>query len=173
MEPTPRSVSACIAGLGTYDRMVTHEPHQPGTPPAPSARPEASDAPTGDVYDWYQRGCQLLDDGNPAAAVQMLARVSANEPQARHARETLGRARLAAGQYAEAEADFAHLVASAPDDDYAHLGLGMAMARQGRFSEAVEHLALAVAMRPDRPEYASQLEHARATLRARERLEER
>jgi Flp pilus assembly protein TadD len=74
---------------------------------------------------------------------------------------------LAAGQYAEAEADFARLVDSAPDDDYAHLGLGMALARQGRFAEAVEHLALAVAMRPDRPEYASQLQHARATLRAR------
>jgi Flp pilus assembly protein TadD len=114
----------------------------------------------------------LLDDGDAAAAVQLLARVSAAEPSARHARETLGRARLAAGHYAEAEADFAHLVASAPDDDYAHLGLGMALARQGRFDEAVEHLALAVAMRPDRDEYARQLHHARATLRASERRED-
>jgi Flp pilus assembly protein TadD len=128
----------------------------------------AGELPAGDVYDWYRRGCRLLDEGNAAAAVQLLARVSASEPSARHARETLGRARLAAGQYAEAEADFAHLVNSAPDDDYAHLGLGMALARQGRFEEAVEHLALAVAMRPDRPEYASQLHHARATLRARD-----
>ncbi|MFL6181100.1 MAG: tetratricopeptide repeat protein [Actinomycetes bacterium] len=131
-------------------------------------RPDGdAELPAGDVYDWYQRGCRLLDEGNAAAAVQLLARVSESEPSARHARETLGRARLAAGQYAAAETDFAHLVASAPDDDYAHLGLGMALARQGRFEEAVEHLALAVAMRPDRPEYASQLQHVRATLRAR------
>lgn len=82
-------------------------------------------------------------------------------------RETLGRARLAAGQCELAEADFAWLVDSAPDDDYAHLGLGMALARQGRFDEAVEHLALAVAMAPDRVEYASQLHRVRATLRAR------
>jgi Flp pilus assembly protein TadD len=100
----------------------------------------------------------------------LLQRVTEREPEARHARETLGRARLAAGQYSDAEADFSRLVESAPDDDYAHLGLGMAMARQGRFAEAVEHLALAVAMRPDRPEYASQLQQARATLRAREDL---
>lgn len=123
--------------------------------------------PSGDVYDWYRRGCELLDEGNAAAAVQLLARVSASEPKARHARETLGRARLAAGHYRAAESDFAYLVESAPNDDYAHLGLGMAMARQGRFAEAVEHLALAVAMRPDRAEYASQLHHVRATLRAR------
>ena len=123
--------------------------------------------PDGDLYDWYRRGCRLLDEGNAAAAVQLLARVSAYEPDAPHARETLGRARLAAGQYSEAESDFATLVARAPDDDYARLGLGMAMARQGRFAEAVEHLALAVAMRPDRPEYATQLDHVRATLRAR------
>jgi Flp pilus assembly protein TadD len=133
-------------------------------------RSEAGDpspSPAGEVYDWYRRGCRLLDEGNPAAAVQLLARVSAAEPTARHARETLGRARLATGQYSEAEADFTQLVESAPDDDYAHLGLGIALARQGRFDEAVEHLALAVAMRPDRAEYASHLHQARATLQAR------
>lgn len=125
-----------------------------------------TDAPTGDLYDWYRRGCRLLDTGDAAAAVQLLVRVTAEEPEARHARETLGRARLAAGHYADAETDFALLVDAAPDDDYARLGLGMAMARQGRFEEAVEHLALAVAMRPDREEYASQLRHVRATLAA-------
>ena len=125
-----------------------------------------TDAPTGDLYDWYRRGCRLLDAGDAAAAVQLLVRVTAEEPEARHARETLGRARLAAGYYADAETDFALLVDAAPDDDYAHLGLGIAMARQGRFEEAVEHLALAAAMRPDREEYASQLRHVRATLSA-------
>lgn len=123
--------------------------------------------PAGDLYDWYRRGCQLLEDGHAAAAVQLLTRVSEREPAARHVRETLGRARLTARQYGEAQHDFEVLVALAPDDDYAHLGLGMALARQGRFTEAVEHLALAVAMRPDRPEYVAQLEQTRATVRAR------
>lgn len=135
---------------------------EPGaTPDVPDSRP-----PAGDVYDWYQRGCRLLDEGHPAAAVELLTRVAAAEPTARHVRETLGRARLAARRYADAEADFAALVASQPDDDYAQLGLGLALARQGRFRESAEHLALAVAMRPDRTEYVAQLRQVRATLRA-------
>ncbi len=125
-----------------------------------------SKQPDGDVYDWYQRGSALLEEGHPAAAVELLTRVAAAEPGARHVRETLGRAYLAVGRFFDAESEFSHLVASQPDDDYAHLGLGLACARQGRFREAVEHLALAVAMRPDREEYVRSLEQARATLRA-------
>ena len=124
--------------------------------------------PTGDVYDWYRRGCRLLDDGHAMAAVTLLERVADAEPQARHGRETLGRARLAARQYAAAEADFTQLVQQQPDDDYAHLGLGLALARQGRFAAAAEHLALAVAMRPDRDDYVEQLRQVRATLKAQE-----
>ncbi len=88
------------------------------------------------------------------------------EPEARHVRETLGRAYLAVARYHDAELEFAHLVASQPDDDYAHVGLGLACARQGRFREASEHLALAVAMRPDRADYVRPLEQVRATIRA-------
>lgn len=132
----------------TYHRRVTTEP-------------------TGDVYDWYRRGCQLLDDGHAAAAVTLLQRVADAEPEARSVRETLGRARFSARQYAAAERDFSHLVQRQPDDDYARLGLGLALARQGRLADAVEHLALAVAMRPDRPEYVEHLRQVRATLKAR------
>ena len=122
--------------------------------------------PAGDVYDWYQRGSSLLDQGHPAAAVELLTRVVTAEPEARHARETLGRAYLAVGRYSEAERQFARLVDSQPDDDYAHVGLGLAYARQGRLREAAEHLALAVAMRPDRADYVRSLEQVRATIRA-------
>jgi Flp pilus assembly protein TadD len=125
-----------------------------------------STRPAGDVYDWYRRGCRLLDQGDAEAAVTLLESVAAAEPDARHVRETLGRARLAARRYREAEQDFALLVELAPDDDYARMGLGLALARQGRQAEAVEHLALAVAMRP-RAEYITQLDQVRATLRAR------
>ena len=121
--------------------------------------------PAGDVYDWYRRGVTLLDQGHPAAAVELLTRVAAVEPEARHVRETLGRGYLAVGRYHDAEIEFAHLVASQPDDDYAHVGLGLACARQDRFQEAAEHLALAVAMRPDRADYVRHLEQVRATIR--------
>jgi Flp pilus assembly protein TadD len=157
-----------------YDEAV--DPRE--TPDAPGAGlPGPDDAgiglPAGDVYDWFRRGCQLLDDGHPAAAVELLTRVAATEPSARHVRETLGRARLAAGRFADAEADFAALVASQPDDDYAQLGLGLALARQGRFGEAAEHLALAAAMRPDREEYVTHLRQVRATLRAQAEEDQR
>ena len=127
---------------------------------------EALRQPAGDVYDWYQRGSTLLDEGHPAAALELLTRVAAAEPDARHVRETLGRAYLAVGRYDDAEREFAHLVDSQPDDDYAHVGLALACARLGRFREAAEHLALAVAMRPDREEYVRHLGQVRATLRA-------
>jgi hypothetical protein len=32
--------------------------------------------PDGDVYDWYQRGLQLLANRDPAAAATILARAS-------------------------------------------------------------------------------------------------
>lgn len=123
--------------------------------------------PGGEVYDWYRRGCELLERGDADAAVTLLSRVALAEPQARHVREALGRARLGARHYVDAESDFLLLVQQQPDDDYARLGLGLALARQGRFDDAVEHLALAVAMRPDREDYAEQLRRVRATLRAR------
>lgn len=126
--------------------------------------------PTGDVYDWYQRGLALLDQGHPAAAAELLRRVAAVEPSARHVRETLARALLTGGHYTDAEREFAQLVDWQPDDDYAHVGLGLALARQGRHQEAAEHLALAVAMRPDRDEYVRPLQQVRATLRAQARL---
>ncbi|HVQ17769.1 MAG TPA: tetratricopeptide repeat protein [Actinomycetes bacterium] len=124
--------------------------------------------PAGDVYDWYVRGLKLLDDGNPAAAAQLLEYAAAEEPEARSILEGLARARLATRQYERAREDFARLVALQPDDDYARLGLGLALSRLGDFNAAVEQLALAVAMRPDRADYEQQLRQVRATLRARE-----
>ena len=130
----------------------------------------AEGRPDGDVYDWYIRGSQLLDQGHPAAAAQLLERAAAAEPGARNIMEALARARLSTRQYEQARNDFERLVTLQPDDDYARLGLGLALARLGRFTAAAEQLALAVAMRPDRAEYAEQLRQVRATLRAREQL---
>jgi Flp pilus assembly protein TadD len=125
-------------------------------------------APEGGVYEWYQRGLELLSTGHPAAAATLLARAAEEEPGSRSVLEALARAQFDAGRYQEAMASFTELITRSPTDDYAQFGLGMAASRAGELGLAAEHLALAVAMRPDRPEYASQLHHARATLRARD-----
>ena len=118
--------------------------------------------PEGGVYEWYQRGVQLLADGHPAAAATLLARAADVEPGSRSILEALGRAQYDAGRYPEAMAAFTALVAVSPTDDYAHFGLGLAASRAGELPLAAEHLALAVALRPDRGHYARALRGVRA-----------
>jgi tetratricopeptide (TPR) repeat protein len=124
--------------------------------------------PAGEVYDWYARGLELLDSGNPEAAAQLLWRAHDDQPQSASIREALARALFDSRRYAEAEGLFRGQVGRRPDDDYARFGLGLALARQGSQEAALEHLALAAAMRPDRDAYVQALREARATVRARE-----
>jgi tetratricopeptide (TPR) repeat protein len=123
--------------------------------------PEAG-PPEGGVYEWFQRGVQLLAEGHPAAAATLLARAAAVEPGSRSILEALGRAQYDAGRYAESMTAFTALVAVSPTDDYAHFGLGLAASRAGELRLAAEHLALAVAMRPDLAQYARALRGVRA-----------
>ena len=118
--------------------------------------------PEGDVYEWYQRGLELLAHGHAGAATTLLARASTAEPQSRSIREALARAQYDAGRYAEAMATFTALIAVNPTDDYAQFGLGLAASRAGDLQLAAEHLALAVAMRPDLGHYARALRGVRA-----------
>lgn len=122
---------------------------------------------TGEAYDWYQRGVQLLDSGNPAAASQLLVRAADRVPRSRSVLEALARAQFDAEQYREAADAFKTLAQSNPDDDYAQFGWGLAAARLGEYELAVEHLALAAAMRPDVRYYTQALRGARATVRSR------
>ena len=124
-------------------------------------------SPGGDVYEWYQRGLQLLAEGNPAAAAMLLARAAEAEPGSRSVREALARAQYDAGRYQEAIELFTELIAGNPTDDYAQFGLGMAASRAGELRLAAEHLALAVAMRPDIGHYGTALRGARAALARR------
>lgn len=121
-----------------------------------------SGAPTGEAYDWFRRGEQLLAQGNAAAAAQLLQRALAAEPRSRAARETLARALFDAQQYDAARVLFAEIVADHPADDYALFGLGLASLRAGDPRAAVEHLSLAVAMKPHDHHYATALRNARA-----------
>ncbi len=117
--------------------------------------------PSGDAYDWYVRGHELLKGGNPAAAAQLLRHAVEAEPGSRAAREALARALFDARQYDDAREIFATIIAENPSDDYAHFGLGLAALRSGEHRTAVEHLSLAVAMKPGENHYATALRAAR------------
>ena len=118
--------------------------------------------PEGGVYEWYQRGMQLLASGDAAAAATLLARAVEAEPESRSLLEALARAQYDARRYHEAIGTFTRLIAVNPSDDYAQFGLGLAASRAGELELAAEHLALAVALRPDIGHYARELRGVRA-----------
>jgi predicted Zn-dependent protease len=135
--------------------------------------PEPDGGPgSGDVHAWYTTGMELLDNGSPAAAAQVLQRAALAEPTSRSVREALARAQFDTGRYAEAAGNFRVIVEASPSDDYAHFGLGLALTRIGDHEKAAEYLALAAAMRPDRKPYTDALRQVRATLEARKRMAE-
>jgi tetratricopeptide (TPR) repeat protein len=121
------------------------------------------------VYDWYIRGCDLLDSGDTNAAVQLLSHCAQAEPESRAVREALARAQFDVGMYDEARENFEWIIAINPADDYAQFGLGLAATKAGDLPSAVEHLALAAAMRPDIAYYSTALRGARAALTAAQR----
>ncbi|GAA2155757.1 hypothetical protein GCM10009760_55910 [Kitasatospora kazusensis] len=127
----------------------------------------AGGVPEGDVYDWFRRGAQLLAEGHPAAAEQLLSRAVEAEPHSRSIRETLARAQFDARLYAQALENFRAVALADPSDDYAQFGWGVSAARLGDFETSAEHLALAVAMRPEADHYRAALRQTRATLAAR------
>jgi predicted Zn-dependent protease len=131
------------------------------------AMPAPDSTPGGDVYDWYQRGLDLLKSGSPEAAAQLLNRAASAQPSSPSIREALARAQFDAGRYADAADTFRGIVDDDPADHYARFGWGMASMRLGNVEAAVEQLALAAAMRPDQQHYVSALRSARATLRSR------
>jgi tetratricopeptide (TPR) repeat protein len=143
---------------GRFDDEEAPRPYADVPPPPPDVQPQ------GEVYDWYLRGVDLLEGGNPAAAVQLLSHVATAEPESRMVREALARAQFDAGMYPEARDSFAWIIEVNPADDYAQFGLGLAAAKTGEDQLAVEHLALAAAMRPDISHYATALRGARARL---------
>jgi tetratricopeptide (TPR) repeat protein len=118
--------------------------------------------PDGGVYEWYQRGLQLLGDGHPEAAATLLERAADAEPASRSVREALARAQYDAGRYRAAMDSFTRIIDVNPTDDYAQFGLGLAASRAGELELAAEHLALAVALRPDQSHYARALRGVRA-----------
>jgi Flp pilus assembly protein TadD len=130
-------------------------------------QPDTDGAPEG-TYELFQRGTELLERGDAAAAATVLGRAVDQEPASASVVEAYARAQFDSGRTADALRSFARLVELTPDADYARFGYGLCLSRLGRFSEAVEQLRMAAVMRPDRRDYAAQLRHVRATLAARE-----
>ncbi len=150
-----------------YDPRAPEEekprPYAELPPPPPDV------VPAGELYDWYLRGLDLLQNGDAHAAVQLLQHTAAAEPESRAVREALARAQFDVGMYAEARDNFAWIISIDPADDYAQFGLGLAATKTGDLASAVEHLALAAAMRPDIGYYGTALRGARAALTASRR----
>jgi Flp pilus assembly protein TadD len=113
------------------------------------------------VYDLYQRGCELLDHGDHAAAIVPLSKARALEPDKDSIREALGRALFHAQRYEGAAEEFRELAAKTPTNDYALFCLGRSMQMLGRHREACNPLALACSLRPERADYRLYRDRAR------------
>jgi Flp pilus assembly protein TadD len=114
-----------------------------------------------DVYDLYQRGMSLLEDGHFHQATVPLARARDLEPDKTSIREALGRAYFRSHQFERARAEFDAVVERAPTNDYALFCLGRALMKLGRVAEARKPLTLAATMNPKRDDYRIYLDRAR------------
>jgi tetratricopeptide (TPR) repeat protein len=113
------------------------------------------------VYDLYQRGNELLHNGDYQAAIVPLSKARDLEPEKASIREALGRALFHAQCYEGAAAEFEALVEHAPTNDYALFCLGRSMQLLGRHREARHPLALACSLRPEREDYRKYRDRAR------------
>jgi Flp pilus assembly protein TadD len=114
-----------------------------------------------DVYDLYQQGMALLEDGHFHQAVIPLAKARALEPDKTSIREALGRAYFRSGSFDEARAEFEAVVERAPTNDYALFCLGRSLMMLGRDAEARKPLTLAANMKPGRRDYQIYRDRAR------------
>jgi Flp pilus assembly protein TadD len=115
-----------------------------------------------DVYDLFQRGTALLQDGHHHQAAIPLTRARDLEPEKTSIREALGRALFGAQRYAQAAEEFQAVVDRAPTNDYALFCLGRCLQLLGRHAEARRPLALAATLQPGRRDYRVYRDLARA-----------
>ena len=114
------------------------------------------------VYDLYQRGMSLLEDGHYHAATVPLSKAAGMEPDKTSIREALGRAYFRTGRFEDARGEFEAVVERAPTNDYALFCLGRSLMQLGRTAEARKPLTLAATMNPTRRDYRIYRDRARA-----------
>jgi Flp pilus assembly protein TadD len=115
------------------------------------------------TYELYQRGIDLLENGDFAAAAVPLSKVAAVEPEKSSVREALGRALFRSRRFAEAATEFEAVVERYPTNDYAQFCLGRALDLTGDRERANRHLAIAANLRPDRSDYRVYRQRAAAS----------
>jgi Flp pilus assembly protein TadD len=113
------------------------------------------------VFDLYQRGTTLLEEGDYHAATVPLRRAADLEPDKTSIREALGRALFHSQRYSEAVTEFEAVVDRAPTNDFALFCLGRSLQQLGRHNEARRPLALAATLRPERGDYRRYRDQAR------------
>ena len=96
-----------------------------------------------DTYDLFQRGRELMKQGDNAQATVSLEKAKRREPDKASIREALGVAYLRMHRYQEAAAEFEHILAAAPANDYAHYCLGRCLYRMGERRIALGHYKMA------------------------------
>ena len=153
-----RSDAAC--GPSSDEEAAFWADFVPGGP-SRHGRPRPTIAGMDDVYDLYQRGMALLEDGHFHQATIPLAKARDLEPDKTSIREALGRAYFRSGGFEEARAEFEAVVEHAPTNDYALFCLGRALMMLGRDAEARKPLTLAVNMNPKRRDYRIYRDRAR------------
>ena len=109
------------------------------------------------VYEWYQRGLELLEAGDVHAAATLLERAAEAEPEKASIREALARAYFRGRRFSAALAEFTAALEISPANDYAHFGAGLCLGRLGRLHQAVGHLRMANVMRPGNDDYEDAL----------------
>ena len=105
------------------------------------------------IYNSYQRGIELLENGKPAQASVLLEQAKEDEPDKASIREALGRAYYNFGRFEAARHNFKKALAINPTNDYAHFGLALCLERSGMYRFAFGHVKLALAMRPGNKTY--------------------
>jgi len=113
------------------------------------------------VYDLFQRGTALLEQGDFHAAVVPLTRARELDPGKDSIREALGRALFHAQRYDDAREEFQAVVEHTPTNDYALFCLGRSLQLLGRHAEARKPLALACNLQPQRRDYRRYRDQAR------------
>lgn len=114
------------------------------------------------VYEWYQQGLALLRSGDAHAAITLLERAAAEEPDKGSILEALGRAYYRTNRIRAALDQFTRALELSPASDYAHFATGLCLQRLGRLPEARGHLRMANVMRPEVDDYRKALERIEA-----------
>jgi predicted O-linked N-acetylglucosamine transferase (SPINDLY family) len=118
----------------------------------PDRQGEAMMAEAGAAVQAFQRGDELCNQGNLAAAMAQYRQAVEADAKFAPAHVALGAVALALGRLAEAQQSFERGLALEPGRAETHYGLGNVLLERGRLDEAVGAYQRALELRPQFPE---------------------